>query len=79
MVWSAGSCAEEVVAYYRVPLRLGAKVFNSGQLSEAATEDLARVMQAFKLLMDVQGVFDSGRVPPVRCAQRKTGTASSNR
>ena len=57
LVWSAGKVAhEEVVAYYRVPLRLGAKVFNSGQLSEAAMDDLARVMQAFKLLMDVQGV-----------------------
>ena len=33
LVWSAGKVThEEVVAYYRVPLRLGAKVFNSGQL-----------------------------------------------
>lgn len=55
--WSGGKVEyEEVVAYYRVPLRLGDKVFNSGQLSEAAIEDLARVLQAFKLLMDVQGV-----------------------
>ena len=54
--WSAEKVAqEEVVAYYRVPLRLGAKVFNSGQLSEAAMEDLGQVMKAFKLLMDVQG------------------------
>ena len=68
---------EEVVAYYRAA-PFGAKVFNSGQVSEAATEDLARVMQAFKLLMDVQGVVRF-RVPPVRSAQQKTGTVSSNR
>ena len=55
--WSVGKVAhEEVVAYYRVPLRLGTKVFNSGQLSESAIEDLARVLQAFNLLMEVQGV-----------------------
>ena len=55
--WSAGKVGqEEVVAYYRVPLRLGAKVFNSGQLSETAMEDLGQVMKAFKLLMDVQRV-----------------------
>ncbi|MGB1945185.1 MAG: hypothetical protein ACPHM0_05785, partial [Flavobacteriales bacterium] len=48
--WSAGKVTqEEVVAYYRVPLRLGAKVFNSGQLSKVAMEDLGQVMKAFKL------------------------------
>ena len=55
--WERGGCAnEEVVAYYRVPLRLGAKVFNSGQLSDLTTVRLAQVMQAFSLLMEVQGV-----------------------
>jgi exopolyphosphatase/guanosine-5'-triphosphate,3'-diphosphate pyrophosphatase len=51
-----GTMIEETVAYYRVPLRLGAKVFDSGRLSSRAKEDLGRVMQAFRLLMDVQGV-----------------------
>lgn len=51
-----GRMSEETVAYYRVPLRLGAKVFDSGRLSGRAMENLGRVMQAFKLLMEVQGV-----------------------
>jgi len=72
--WSGGNVAhEEVVAYYRVPLRLGEKVFNSGRLSEAAIEDLARVLQAFKLLMDVQGVarFRACATSALRTAENK--------
>lgn len=51
-----GRMSEETVAYYRVPLRLGSKVFDSGRLSSRAMDNLGRVMQAFKLLMEVQGV-----------------------
>lgn len=51
-----GRMGEETVAYYRVPLRLGSKVFDSGRLSDRAIENLGRVMQAFQLLMEAQGV-----------------------
>lgn len=51
-----GRLNEETVAYYRVPLRLGSKVFDSGRLSNRAMENLGHVMQAFELLMVVQGV-----------------------
>ncbi|MBO74218.1 MAG: exopolyphosphatase [Flavobacteriales bacterium] len=55
--WKPGQAAhEKVVAYYRVPLRLGSKVFNSGELSGSVVEHLSQVMLAFKLLMDVHGV-----------------------
>lgn len=51
-----GRMNEESVAYYRVPLRLGSKVFDSGRLGTTAIDRLIKVMQSFKLLMEVQGV-----------------------
>lgn len=55
--WSKkGRLKESSVAYYRVPLRLGSKVFDSGRLAESSIDRLAKVMQSFKLLMEVQGV-----------------------
>ena len=44
------------LSFYRVPLRLGADVFNDGQISEKKTKHLIKTMRAFWYLMDVQGV-----------------------
>lgn len=40
----------------RVPIRLGATVFDTGRISPAATKKLSKTMKAFRLLMDVYGV-----------------------
>ena len=35
------------LSFYRVPLRLGADVFNDGQISEKKTKHLIKTMRAF--------------------------------
>jgi len=44
------------VCYTRVPIRLGADVFVTGKVSDAKRDQLTKSIQAFKLLMEVQGV-----------------------
>jgi exopolyphosphatase/guanosine-5'-triphosphate,3'-diphosphate pyrophosphatase len=44
------------VAFFRVPLRLGADVFETGSISEAKLSALTKTMRAFYLLMEVHGV-----------------------
>jgi exopolyphosphatase / guanosine-5'-triphosphate,3'-diphosphate pyrophosphatase len=46
------------VCYTRVPIRLGSDVFTTGLITETKRNQLAKTMQAFKLLMEVQGVKD---------------------
>ena len=46
------------VCYTRVPIRLGSDVFTKGHITETKRNQLAKTMQAFKLLMEVQGVKD---------------------
>ena len=55
-VGNEGRLEEERVAYYRVPLRLGTRVFDSGKISSSKATALCKVMSAFKLLMEVQEV-----------------------
>ncbi|MDA0912701.1 MAG: hypothetical protein O2818_02670 [Bacteroidetes bacterium] len=47
---------EDRIAYYRVPLRLGTKVFESGRISTSKVVALEKTIKAFKLLLEVQGV-----------------------
>ncbi len=73
--WTTGGrFNEEVVAYYRVPLRLGSMVFNSGQLSAQGIQNLIQVMHAFKLLMNVQGVarFRACATSAIRTAENRS-------
>ena len=44
----------------RMPVRLGEDVFRYGRISEEKTEALAKSMKAFKLLMEVFGVYGYG-------------------
>jgi exopolyphosphatase/guanosine-5'-triphosphate,3'-diphosphate pyrophosphatase len=44
------------VAFFRVPLRLGSDVFETGFISEAKSTALTKTMHAFFLLMEVHGV-----------------------
>ena len=70
--WSAGKMRKKKWSLTTGCHSFGGEVFNSGQLSEAAMEDLGQVMKAFKLLMDVQG----GPIPGVRhpAHSRKPGS-----
>lgn len=43
-------------ALVRVPIRLGADTFESGNISESNTKRMQKAMKAFRLLMDVHGV-----------------------
>jgi len=43
-------------ALVRVPIRLGADTFETGQISKMNTERMCKAMQAFELLMQVHGV-----------------------
>lgn len=45
--------------YVRFPLRLGHDVFSTGSLSEKSQEKFIKLMQAFKLLLDLYEVDDS--------------------
>jgi len=51
-----GAVREERIAYYRAPLRLGGKVFDSGRVSSSNAEALGQTLEAFRLLMEVQDV-----------------------
>ena len=51
-----GKCVVDKLSFYRVPLRLGADVFNDGMISDKKAKHLVKTMRAFWYLMDVQGV-----------------------
>ena len=44
------------LAYYRVPIRLGADVFSTGAVSDKRLSELTKAMKAFWHLMDVHGI-----------------------
>ncbi len=44
------------ISLIRVPIRLGATVFETGKISLGASRKLAKTMKAYRLLMDVYGV-----------------------
>ena len=45
------------LAYYRVPIRLGADVFSDGcRVRQALVKELTKAMKAFWHLMDVHGI-----------------------
>ncbi|NNC84385.1 MAG: exopolyphosphatase [Flavobacteriales bacterium] len=53
-----GSFRSFKICYTRVPIRLGADVFSSGAISRTKQNQLLQTLQAFKLLMEVQGVIE---------------------
>jgi exopolyphosphatase/guanosine-5'-triphosphate,3'-diphosphate pyrophosphatase len=51
-----GEFRSHKICYTRVPIRLGADVFTEGKISDEKRNQLTKTIEAFHLLMDVQGV-----------------------